>query len=384
MYNQNIPFRKWTREEDDILTEMRQAGYTFYEIRNRLAEFGFNRTYDACASRWRTICNSTLNMLNGEESIFHENLDSKNSSKNNKETIIKLIRSNGVNNIKDICNSLSIDETEIYETIQHLKRDSLPISVDDNGNIFSRPTYISPNSRNIKTTILEKTITYPFTFAAISDTHIGSRACDYEALNYFYDYAHSLGVKHVLHAGDWVDGLGVYSGQEFEQDCIGFGQQANRFIERYPKRHGIKTSGICGNHDYSFIVKAGVDILDYISLRRSDINYCGIYQGIVQFGDIRIKLHHPDGGLSYAISYKMQKILETQDVDFDIFMMGHFHQCVVLEGYRNPLAIMPGSFQRETSFSTRKGLRNVIGGYIITVDHINDKFEFMTKWVDLN
>jgi len=42
MYNQNIPFRKWTREEDDILTEMRQAGYTFYEIRNRLAEFGFN------------------------------------------------------------------------------------------------------------------------------------------------------------------------------------------------------------------------------------------------------------------------------------------------------------------------------------------------------
>lgn len=225
--------------------------------------------------------------------------------------------------------------------------------------------------------------TNKFSVGIVSDTHLGSKACKIKELNTFYQYLKNNNIKYCLHAGDWVDGIGIYSGQEFEQDYIGFGKQSEFFIENYPKVDGITTIGISGNHDYSFISKAGVDILHYITLERPDIVDLGVYQGIVKINDIVFKLHHPDGGNSYAISYKLQKILETLDAGINVFIMGHFHQNCILHGYKTDIALMPGSFQGETSFSTRKGLRNIVGGYILDINKTNKGIEYSTRWLKL-
>ena len=131
-----------------------------------------------------------------------------------------------------------------------------------------------------------------------------------------------------------------------------------------------------------------VDIIRTICNKRSDIINCGYYQGTVIIGGLKIKLHHPDGGLSYALSYKLQKMLETNDTmkDYDIFVMGHYHQSFIMHDYVVPLAMMPGSFQRDTPFSKRKGLKNIIGGYIVRIKtgRITQTKEYTTQWIDLH
>jgi DNA polymerase II small subunit/DNA polymerase delta subunit B len=41
-------------------------------------------------------------------------------------------------------------------------------------------------------------------------------------------------VECFVHAGDIVDGCGVYHGQQFEQDRVGFGEQIADIKENYP------------------------------------------------------------------------------------------------------------------------------------------------------
>ena len=62
-------------------------------------------------------------------------------------------------------------------------------------------------------------------FGVISDTHIGSKYGDLVHLKEFYKTAKESGAKFVLHAGDIVDGEGVYRGQDYEIYAHGFDEQ---------------------------------------------------------------------------------------------------------------------------------------------------------------
>ena len=272
---------------------------------------------------------------------------------------------------------------EIMEMIQKANKDSIPLCYD-NGNILLYRDYIAQNISS-KQNPLSIITDNPkkFSVGIISDTHLGSKAFKGKELNNFYDYLEKNNIQYCLHAGDWVDGMGVYSGQEFEQDCIGFGKQVDFFVDNYPRRKNIKTIGISGNHDYSFITKAGVDILQHITLKREDIINIGAYQGVVNINSVKFMLHHPDGGCSYSLSYRLQKVLETLENNINVFIMGHFHQNILLHGYKSDVALMPGSFQGETSFSIRKGLKNVIGGFILDIDRSSGRIEYTTRWIKL-
>jgi hypothetical protein len=81
----------------------------------------------------------------------------------------------------------------------------------------------------------------------VSDTHIGNKNFDKEALDYLYDYFEDLGITTVLHVGDLTDGY--YTNRPtsiMEQDAIGFTQQVNMACNVYPRKDNMRTYFITG------------------------------------------------------------------------------------------------------------------------------------------
>ena len=83
--------------------------------------------------------------------------------------------------------------------------------------------------------------------ALLGDTHIGSDKTAWEELMAFYEYAYNQGVRDFYHDGDMTDGM--YKNRDnsfYEQDAIGFQQQLDMVIDKYPKIDGVTTYFITG------------------------------------------------------------------------------------------------------------------------------------------
>jgi len=216
-----------------------------------------------------------------------------------------------------------------------------------------------------------------FRFIACGDTQFGSRFDRHDLVNLLFGVAEREGIRHILHAGDFHDGMKVYRGQEFEQDHIGADQQLAHSLEIWPKRKGIETYFIGGNHDYAFFKHANFDICKALAAQRPDCHLLGQDQGIltVRVGstDLRIGLWHPDGGTAYALSYKPQKLIEALPGGEKphVLLIGHFHKAEFLPSYRNVAAFQVGCLQSQTPFMRRRGLAAHLGFWIIEL-HSNE------------
>jgi len=222
--------------------------------------------------------------------------------------------------------------------------------------------------------VIEQKIEREIKIGVISCTHLGSKYQQLTSLLEFYQICSNSGVHHIFHCGDLLDGIDVYPGQEYEIFQHGLDAQVSYAIEKYPKIEGVKTYLIAGNHDYSFIKKAGADALDIIARQRPDIVYLGAYGAYPQVGNLKIYLSHGHAGNPYARSYRLQKMIEqfSSEAKPDFFFLGHYHTNCILPHYRNVFAIQLPSFQAQTPYLRRMGLYPEIGGYILTLK-LNDE-----------
>jgi predicted phosphodiesterase len=204
----------------------------------------------------------------------------------------------------------------------------------------------------------------------VSDTHLGSKYQQITFLNAAYDYFAEQGITDVLHAGDMVAGNGrVYRGQVYELFRQGADETIDYAVAHYPKRDGITTHVIAGNHDLSFLSSDGLDVVKAICSQRDDLSYLGHYSAMVTIGKLRIGLHHGEGGVSYARSYKLQKLIEQLSPDNKphIFVLGHYHVVCELPMYRNVFGLMLPCFEDQTPYLVRKGLYPELGFYTLDV-----------------
>lgn len=204
----------------------------------------------------------------------------------------------------------------------------------------------------------------------VSDTHLGSLQQQPTFLMAFYEYCASRGITKILHAGDMVEGNGhVYKGQTFDMIINGADNLIDYATRIYPRIDGITTYYITGNHEYSFQRTDGMDIGTHIAAARDDIVYLGYAGAELVLGNLRIYLMHPDGGMSYARSYRLQKIIEqfAPEAKPHILLCGHFHVTCHVPMYRNVEGFLLPCFQAQTPFLRRKNLFPVIAGMIITI-----------------
>lgn len=173
----------------------------------------------------------------------------------------------------------------------------------------------------------------------------------------------------MLHCGDLVEGERLYRGQEYERFLHGADAQIEFAVKNYPRRKGVCTKVIGGSHDYSFYKLAGIDVLESINRQRNDIEYLGMWGAFVEIDGIKIYLHHGTSGISYARSYKLQKLIEQLAPEQKPHMLfdGHYHVSCHIPMYRNVVGWLVPCFQAQTPYLKGKGLYPEIAGLICEV-----------------
>lgn len=211
------------------------------------------------------------------------------------------------------------------------------------------------------------------TFGLIGDTQLGSKYAQLTALNSFYDILEKRGIKTVYHTGDITDGIKMRMGHEYELYVSSADSMKDHVVKDYPKRDGVTTYFITGNHDASLYKHVGYDIGRAIDIERPDMSYLGRDCAVVNLTDnCTLELRHPWDGTAYALSYKPQKMIEAMESDSkpNILAIGHYHKAEYLF-YRNIHCFQTGCFQSQTPFTRGKGISVAIGGWIISID-VND------------
>ena len=219
----------------------------------------------------------------------------------------------------------------------------------------------------------------------ISDTHLSSHESALAELELAYDYFEREEISTVLHAGDWCDGVGIYREQHNEIEHHTFEAQVDHLVERFPKRAGIVTDGICGNHDIEGnFGRVGADPLLALSHRRDDIRHLGAYSAWVELPNgALIHLLHGKGSMSYAYSYKAQKLADGYAAGRkpNALIVGHWHVRADMQA-RGVQILFPGCFQWRSKFMERLALQPAVGFHVIDAQLGDDGsiVEWLPRW----
>ena len=269
----------------------------------------------------------------------------------------------------EICQALELKDYEIMGLITLMKENGYNIDYL-NGEVIIRKTpiqnehvYEIPNNLEHLKLLL------------ISDTHLCSKYDRLDILRYLYAKAEELGIKHILHSGDFTDGL--KSGrpeQLYELREISYEGQVDYCVDKYPTFSG-KTYVIQGNHDDWWYKNTGSEIVKSIANKREDIVYLGPDTADLKIGKLKIRLFHGSGGGSYAKSYKLQKYLDAIPMIErpDILQTGHVHQSFYMKQDKTH-CFQTSCLEDQTPYCRSMGLANDKSCWWVDVD-FDDKGE---------
>lgn len=205
-------------------------------------------------------------------------------------------------------------------------------------------------------------------FGLISDTHMCNKKQQLTYLNQFYDLCQQAGIKTVYHCGDISDGYYKNRPEHiYELLKIGFDEQADYIIDKYPSRDGIVTKFISGNHDSTHVKNGGSDIGKRISDKRPDMEYLGYMSAKVWLTpQCDMDMFHPLDGATYALSYSSQKFVDGLQGGQKprILAIGHHHKALYYP-YRNIHVFEVPCFEAQTDFEKGKKISVNVGGWII-------------------
>lgn len=240
--------------------------------------------------------------------------------------------------------------------------------------------------------------TDPISMAFLSDIHVGSLLFKEKEFQRFLDWLNLSGssnrrdiaqsIKYLFIAGDLVDGIGIYPGQESELAIPDIYKQYNylsRLLEQIPSY--IEVIVAAGNHDAVRRCEPQPSLYDFLEPLRELPNFHLIGNpGRVKAHGLDVLMYHGTSmdalisslpHLSYAqperaqIEYlrkrhlspiygtKEQLAPETKDymaIDFvpDVFHCGHVHKNGYAN-YRGVKVLNSGTWQAQTDFQQQQG-----------------------------
>jgi len=276
--------------------------------------------------------------------------------------------------LDDICFKMkNSNEIYAYRAIVALRKRGYPIVEVQPGLWHYSTGLITPRTFEIK-----KSGKW-FKFALVSDTHGGSKHAQEESLHAFYDECKAVDINTVVHGGDITHGLHVYSGQSMDLKAnVGYSyeDQTRYVIDTYPKREGISTYFICGNHDEDAVKNSSADPGLRIATERDDMEYLGMYTGNVHYGGVRILLTHGGGSLGVSKSNKLQKLIDSVPRGHQtphVAALGHYHQFCMVPSYSGIDAFLPGGFEGKNNLLKRMSIHPEVGAWILEYRIEDDK-----------
>jgi len=274
---------------------------------------------------------------------------------------------------------MGVSKEYVYTILDSLRKKGFSVSVDEARK--EAILDIDIESRPFEPLELEPLYKHKITIGAISDTHFGSKFQQPTLVQTAYQIFDEANVDFVLHMGDVVEGMKLYRGQDQEIFLHSADEQADYVLNHYPERKAYKTYMISGSHDLVFKKLAGFDIVKNICSQRDDLVYKGEHGAhTFKVKNLTFEVIHPSGGVPYAKSYRIQKVIEgalgdiigrlrnTKDLSIlpHFMLMGHLH----LANYTPHIGVdgfMVPCLQAQTPYLKAKGLQPELGVYVIEV-----------------
>ena len=216
-----------------------------------------------------------------------------------------------------------------------------------------------------------------FKIGLFSCTHFGSVYSADAERRQFYDLCVKEGVEHLYGCGDVTAGNNVYRGQlrDLRNGCITADSQATLAADDFASA-GLPIDFILGNHDDKWLKDFGFDVGKAIEKAaagsKHPVKYLGSGGARVTLGKKTnspcvLDLLHPGGGTAYALSYRLQKIVEsyTGGDKPHIVAVGHFHKAEEIPHLRNMMAIQPGCFEWQTPFMRSRAIEAHVAGCVV-------------------
>jgi predicted phosphodiesterase len=280
---------------------------------------------------------------------------------------------------KEILSEFNIDYHLLDDIVIEMKLRGYNIQADDE---FIRllPFTIDLSHRQINIDIFDDNW---LKFGALGDTHLGSYYERLDILNALYDIYAKEGITTVFHCGNWIAGESRLN--QHEVKVHGVDGQIEYFVDNYPFREGITTYFISGDdHEGWWQREDGFRNLGlYAQYAREsggkhDLKYLGYLEANVDIIHPRTKaksdlrLTHPGGGTAYAVSYQIQKLIESYINDKpQILLVGHYHKYDKLF-YRNVWAVQTACIEDQSVFMRKGHNQAILGGCIIWVNQAPD------------
>jgi DNA polymerase II small subunit len=224
--------------------------------------------------------------------------------------------------------------------------------------------------------------------ALVSDVHVGSQEFMADAWERFADWLHTEAaeaVEYLLIAGDMVEGVGVYPGQDEELDVVDIYDQYERFSEHLKAVPGdLEIVMIPGNHDAvrlaepqpafdeelrgimsahdarivgnpATVTLEGVSVLMYHGVSLDEV-IAELPEGKASYDDPDRAMYHllkkrhlgPTYGGKMRLAPEERDYLVVEEVP-DVFHTGHVHK-LGYGTYHNVLAVNSGCWQAQTDF----------------------------------
>jgi len=287
--------------------------------------------------------------------------------------------------------ALVMKDRDIAELVDDLLMDEC-IAVqgtlaDDGGIMFVDSLFVPDVPRTFRPSTADRHVQA----ALISDVHVGSQEFMTDAWNRFANWLHTDEAEHVeylLIAGDMVEGVGVYPGQDKELDVVDIFDQYEAFSEHLKAVPGdMEIVMIPGNHDAvrlaepqpgfdeelrdimsahdcritgnpSTVTIEGVSVLMYHGVSLDEViaelpddkaSYDEPHKAMYQL----LKKRHvaPQYGGKMRLAPETKDYLVIDDVP-DVFHTGHVHK-LGWGKYHNVLAVNSGCWQAQTEFQKK-------------------------------
>ena len=202
----------------------------------------------------------------------------------------------------------------------------------------------------------------------MGDVHFGSKYCLYEGVEEAFKEFEKEKVDIVCQVGDLTEGMSNRPGHIYELSHLGYYQQKKVAIE-YMSKCPVPLYIIDGNHDRWFIKSNGARIVPDICDNIEHATFLGHDEGNLALGDAAsLRMWHGEDGSSYAVSYRIQKIVEslTGGQKPNVMFFGHVHKCTYLFD-RHIHCYSAGAFQRQTAWMRGKRLSSHTGFWIVDI-----------------
>jgi hypothetical protein len=274
-------------------------------------------------------------------------------------------------------------------TIRDIKR-ALKELTDAGANIHKHPTLeawtLEKDLRPAFTSgrggmVLTSSKTNCYIFGVSGDQHLGSRFERMDALNDLYDRFQAAGVETVFNTGNWIEGEARFNRHEVHTH--GMDAQLAYLVKNFPQRDGITTYAVSGDdHEGWYAQREGIDIgvraeQDMRAAGREDWVNLGYMEAHITLQNATrraskaiLAVVHPGGGSAYALSYSVQKIIESLDGGEKpaVAIYGHYHKLHGAMNIRNVWVMQSGCTQDQTTFMRKKRLEAHVGGLIVELE----------------